>query len=266
MICDYHLHCNFSGDSEASPEEMIEQAIGLGMPAMCFTDHYDMDYPDDPELFLFNLEQYFATLESLQAKYKNRIDIRIGIELGLQPHLGAACRAITTKYPFDFVIGSSHVVHHKDPYYPEYFEGRSEAECYKEYFDSIPENLAVFSDFDVYGHIDYIVRYGPNKNRFYSYEAYRNTLDNVLRTCIENGVGIEMNTGGLAYQLGHPNPHPDVLRRYRELGGEMVTIGSDGHSPNRLAYAFDCANELLMSCGFKYYTVFKNRKPSFIKL
>lgn len=266
MICDYHLHSKFSGDSEAMPEEMIQQAIQLGMTAMCFTDHYDIDYPDEPELFLFDIDNYFKELSQLKDKFSSKIQIRIGIELGLQKHLQKECQAIVTKYPFDFIIGSSHVVNHKDPYYPAYFEERNEKECYYEYFQSILDNLAVFQDFDVYGHIDYIVRYGPNKNQFYSYEAYHGILDDILKTCISKHIGLEANTGGLAYGLGHTNPHPDILRRYRELGGEIITIGSDAHKPERLGFEFDKTREMLLDCGFQYYTIFCNRKPEFIKL
>ena len=266
MISDFHLHTSFSGDSEAAPEAMVRQAIRLGLPSMCFTDHYDIDYPDEPELFLFDIDQYAKTMQNLQEQYKSQIDIRIGIELGLQKHLSKECQDIVSSFPFDFIIGSSHVINHKDPYYPEFFEGRDEASCYGEYFNSILDNLGAFNDVDVYGHIDYIVRYGPNKNRHYSYYSYRNIIDEILVTCIRLGIGLEINTGGLAYGLGHPNPHPDILKRYRELGGEIITIGSDAHTPNRIAYEFHQAGELLKACGFHYYTIFANRTPSFVKL
>lgn len=266
MICDYHLHSSFSGDSEAAPEDMIQKAVSLGMKQMCFTDHYDMDYPDEPELFLFDVDAYFAKMSELKEQYKDRIKICTGIELGLQPHLQNRCRKFVCDYPFDFVIGSSHVVNHMDPYYPQYFEGRSESECYQEYFQSILDNLNVFDDFDVYGHIDYIVRYGPDKNLHYSYERYRNVLDAILHTCIQKGIGLEINTGGIAYGLGTTNPHPDILKRYRELGGEIITIGSDAHTPERLGYEFGQAGTILRDCGFRYYTVFENRKPVYIPL
>lgn len=266
MISDYHLHSNFSGDSETPPEEMIRQAIRLGMKSMCFTDHYDIDYPDEPELFLFDIEKYFQELQLLQRKYSSQIALHIGIELGLQKHLQKECNAIIENYPFDFIIGSSHVVNHMDPYYDSYYTGRDEEVCYREYFQSILDNLEVFHDFDVYGHIDYVVRYGPNKNKFYSYEKYKDIIDEILKRCLQLGIGLEMNTGGLAYGLGHTNPHPDILKRYKELGGEILTIGSDGHTPQRLAYDFDKVKEILQYCGFQYYTIFKNRKPEFIKL
>lgn len=266
MICDFHLHSNYSGDSETQPETMIQQAIQLGMKNMCFTDHYDLDYPDEPELFLFDIDAYFKELSYLKEKYRSRIQIQIGVELGLQKHLQQECSDIVNKYPFDFIIGSSHVVNHKDPYYPVYFEGRREEDCYQEYFQSILDNLKIFHNFDVYGHIDYIVRYGPNKNKFYSYESYQDVLDEILKSCIQHNIGLEMNTGGLAYGLGHTNPHPDILKRYRELGGKIITVGSDAHSPERLAYSFDKVRDMLLACGFQYYTIFQSRKPQFIKL
>ena len=138
--------------------------------------------------------------------------------------------------PFDFVIGSSHVVHGYDPYYKEYFKGREESACYREYFESILENLEAFSGMDVYGHIDYVVRYGPNQNKEYSYERYRDILDEILRTIIDKNLGIELNTGGFHYGLGEPNPCRAVIRRYRELGGEVITVGADAHAPAKIAY------------------------------
>lgn len=266
MICDFHLHSSFSGDSSTPPENMIEQGIRLGLPAMCFTDHYDMDYPEEPDLFTFDINNYFQKLSSLKEQYKGRIDILIGIELGLQPHLKDFCHQIVSDYPFDFIIGSSHVADGMDPYYPTYYENRTEKAAYEAYFLSILDNLNTISNFDIYGHLDYAVRYGPNKNQFYSYEAYRDILDEILKSCIQKGIGIELNTGGLAYGLGFPHPHPDIIRQYRKLGGEIITVGSDGHTPEKLAYDFKKVPEFLKECGFSYYTIFKNRNPEFIKL
>lgn len=266
MLCDYHLHSNFSGDCETAPTAMIEQGIALGMPAMCFTDHYDMDFPDEPDLFLFNLEEYFAVMNKLQKKYADKIQIQIGIELGLQKHLENQCRAVVESFPFDFVIGSSHLLYGKDPYYPDFFINREESTCYYDYFQSILENLEAFDQFDVYGHLDYIVRYGPEKAAHYSYKKYQELLDAILQTCIRKKIGIELNTGGLAYGLGFPNPHPDIIKRYRQLGGTLITVGSDAHTPQRMAYEFSHAAQLLKDCGFSHYTIFKKRQPEFIRL
>ena len=123
------MHCCFSGDSEADPEDMILAAIQKGLDGLCFTDHFDYDYQDDPELFLLDFSSYKEKIFSLKEKYKDKCNIRWGIEIGLQPHIVQVNNDVTAKYPFDFVIGSSHVVHGIDPYYPHYYDGRSEDEA-----------------------------------------------------------------------------------------------------------------------------------------
>lgn len=264
---DFHLHSNFSADSDTPMEEMVRRGIEEHLSVMCFTEHLDRDYPAKYGLtFDLDLPAYRDMLFSLREKYADLIDLRFGIELGLQPHLADWHGELLSGYPFDFVIGSSHVVRDIDPYEDEFYEGRSEADAYQEYFEEISRNLDAFSGMDVYGHIDYVVRYGPNKNRFYSYQRYSDILDEILKKIVDRGIGIECNTGGIKYGLGHPNPCEDVLRRYRELGGEVVTIGSDAHRPAHVAYAFGQIPEILKSCGFRYYAIFKDRRPEFIKL
>lgn len=114
------------------------------LKGICFTDHLDIDYPDEPETFLLDLPNYVSSVEAMQEKYKEILPVRLGIELGLQPHLACIHADILSQYPFDFVIGSSHVMHGVDPYYPAYWENHTEEEGYQEYFESILENIAVF--------------------------------------------------------------------------------------------------------------------------
>lgn len=266
MKADFHLHSSFSADSDTPMRVMVEKGISLGLSAMCFTEHMDYDYKDEGMLFEADIPAYFETLQMLKKEYSQKIELLFGVELGLQPYLKDRCNALVDAWDFDFVIGSSHVVDGRDPYYPAFFEGRTEKEAYLSYFQSILDNLKTFSCFDVYGHIDYVVRYGPNKNRFYSYSEYSDLLDEIIRLLIEKGAGMELNTGGFQYGLGHPNPHEDILKRYRELGGEIVTIGSDAHSPERIAADFRRASEILKNCGFRYHAIFRKRNPFFEKL
>ena len=266
MIWDMHMHTDFSGDSTATPESMVEEAIRIGLPGICFTDHLDWDYPEDID-FDLDMPTYMRKIHELQEKYRGQIEILFGVELGIQPHLADRLTELTAAYPLDFVIGSSHLVHNKDPYYPKYYQGRPEEEAYREYFESIYENLSLsFTDFDSYGHLDYTVRYGPNKNQFYTYEKYADILDAILEKLIKMEIAMEVNTAGFKYGLGHPNPTEDVIKRYRQLGGELITIGADGHKPEHIAYDFHKIPELLKSCGFDSYTIFKKRQPVFIKL
>lgn len=266
MLWDTHMHSQYSGDSTAPLEDMITAAIQKNLGGICFTDHLDMDYPDDPETFLLDLPNYTASVLSLQEKYKEKLPIRYGLELGLQPHLAALHTDILSHYPFDFVIGSSHVVHGVDPYFPPFWEKHTEEEGYQEYFESILENINAFDGFDVYGHIDYVVRYGPNKNANYTYAKYKDVIDAILKLLIEKGKGIEINTGGFKYGLGHPNPTEEILARYHELGGEIITVGADAHKPEHVAFDFEKVTPILLEAGFRYFTVFKERKAEFVKL
>ena len=151
-------------------------------------------------------------------------------------------------------------------YYPIFFEGRSEEEAYRSYFEEELKNITAYDCFDVAGHLDFVVRYGPNQNTYYSYEKYQDVFDEILKILIEKGKGIECNTAGYKAGLGHPHPTEAMLKRYRKLGGEILTIGSDAHVPNYVAHHFDRIGEILKDCGFRYYTVFKDRKPEFLPL
>ena len=264
---DFHMHTEFSGDSEAPVRAMLDAALERGMEAVCITDHIDEDYPEDSETgtnpFLFDLDQYFQVLREIKKEYADRLDLRIGVELGLQPHLGERYRKLIETYPFDFVIGSLHVIHGMDPYDGVIFEGRSDADVYREAFQATAENLDQVKDFDVLGHLDYVVRYGRHQAREYSYRAFSDEIDEILKKVIHMGKGIEMNMGGFKYGLGFCNPHPDVIRRYRELGGEIITVGADAHKPEHVAFDFEKAGDILRACGFRYYAEYRNRKPIF---
>lgn len=266
ILWDTHMHSQFSGDSKAPQDDMVAAAIGKKLAGICFTDHLDIDYPDDPELFLLDLPNYSASVDALREKYKATFPILMGLELGLQPHLASIHDEILSQYPFDFVIGSSHLVHGVDPYYPPYFEGRSEREAFDEYFESILENISAFNNFDVYGHLDYVVRYSPSRGASYNYGDHVDIIDEILKALIAKGKGIEINTAGFKYGLDHPNPTEDIIKRYRELGGEMITVGADAHEPTHVGYDFDRVCGILADAGFRYFTVFKERKPHFISL
>ncbi len=262
MLPDYHFHTNFSGDSDTPVCAQIEQAIRLGMDSICVTDHHDYDV-DSTIDFTLDTKRYMEAMSALKEEYKSQIRLCIGIELGLQTHLKEYFTKLLANHPFDFVIGSTHFINRKDVSHPEFFEGREEQEAYLEYFQATLDNVKNIDTYDVAGHLDYIVRYGPEKDAFYSYEAYRDIFDDILRTIIQHGKGIECNTAGLRKGLSQTNPGARILKRYLELGGEIITIGSDAHVPEDLGADFQTARKLLLDCGFSYYTEFQGRRPVF---
>lgn len=266
MIYDCHLHTNFSGDCDVAPEIMIEQGIKKGLSGICMTDHQDADFPYPKVTFDLDLAAYYKKYQELKEHYGKHLDLLFGVELGIQPHLTAELADYVKSSPFDFIIGSIHLVNRIDPWYPDYFEGRDDKDAFIEYFECALENLKTFRDFDVFGHLDYIIRYSPNKNKNYSYEAFHEIIDEILKILVYNGIGLEINTGSIKSGLDTPNPCKEILLRYREMGGEIITFGSDAHKPEYVGYKLKEMQELAKECGFKYFAVFKERKPNMLLL
>ncbi len=263
ILADCHVHSAFSSDAETPVEQMIEAAIAQGRKYFYLTDHHDFDYPvgEDGRDFQLPRDVYTARLEQLRQQYAGKIDLRIGVEMGLMAHISDKINNYVSGYPFDFVIGSSHLVRGQDPYYAEYYVGKTEKQAYEEYFLSILENARALDCFNVYGHLDYVIRYGPNKDKFYDPMDYYDVFKELLTVIIDKGKGIEVNTGSMYKGFSYPHPHEKVLKLYRQLGGEIITIGSDAHVPQYVGYGFERAEELLKQCGFRYYTLFKEGKP-----
>lgn len=267
MQADFHVHSHFSGDSDASLKDILQNALGNNLDALCFTDHLDADYPYTDVDFSLDTPRYLEALQTIQDTYGARIRIYRGVELGLQPHLGDYYMEYCGKYPFDFVIGSTHLAERQDPYYPSFWENRSSRSSLEAFFRDTIQNIRACKDaFDVYGHLDYVNRYIPAGKPEFSYFDYTDLIDECLRLLISNGKGLEVNTGGYKAGLSAPNPSPDILRRYRELGGELITTGSDAHFPEYVGYCFDLAYALLGECGFRYVAVFEKRKAKFLPL
>lgn len=273
---DMHMHTWFSTDSEACPRDMADEAVRKGLKTICFTDHFDKDDLEWGEEGIFDVDAYFVEMQKLQEEYAGKLNIRIGIELGLRTYLKDYYEELTKKYPFDFVIGSVHNVPYKkdaegnilytDPAAEKLFTDRTDKEAYRLMMETTLENVRTSDCFQTLGHLDYVVRYGKSREKEYSYTDYADIIDEILKLLIEKEKGLEVNSAGLKYGLPFAHPHPDVLKHYRELGGEIITIGADAHKPEHIAYDFAKAEEILKSCGFKYYTVFFEQKPVFKQL
>ncbi len=278
ILADYHLHSIHSGDCDYPMEEMILEGINKGLKIMTFTDHMDIDYPYDnihknvPDATLkdgdfdLNTDSYLYDLLSLRDKYKDQIELNFGVELGIQPHLRKELAVYAKSYDFDFIIASAHIIDRQDPYYPCFYEGRADEEAYRQYFDEVLKMLGMFSNFDVFGHLDYVVRYGKTMDKEYSYDKYKDVIDKILEKLIDMEKGIEVNTGAIRYGLKDLNPCKDIIKRYHDMGGEVITVGSDAHVPSDIARGFDIAADVLKDCGFKYYSVYQKRVCEFKKL
>jgi histidinol-phosphatase (PHP family) len=257
MYSDYHVHSNFSFDSDETLENIIEKAVSLKMPQVAITDHYDIDWPVPGEIPSFNIYNYSSLINAMREKYADKIHIIKGIELGLMESTGDKCRNLINYFPFDFVIGSCHIVDNMDPYYSQFWENRKDRAAFELYFDTLLASLKSFNGIDALGHMDYIVRYSPNKDSNYSVSDYSDIIDTILIYIISHDIKLEINTSNYANGFNFPNPHTDIIRRYKELGGTYVTIGSDSHTASTLGYEFHRAADLISKYNLKVFTIQK---------
>ena len=266
MLTDTHVHSHYSLDSEASMEKIVETAIEEGLGVLCFTDHIDYDFPIEDMVFDFDLGEYLAEIAALREHYGEKVRILAGVELGMQPHLGPRYNELLRKYPLDYAIGSQHLVNRQDPYFPETFAKRNVEEVYRQYFEETLENVRAFDGFDSLGHLDYVTRYGESIKPFPSHSLFPELIDEILKLLIEKGKALEVNTCGYRKGLGQPNPGPRVLRRYRELGGELVTIGADAHKAKDLGKGCKRGVECLRDLGFKRYFYYVGHEPVAVEI
>ena len=279
IFADYHLHSEFSDDCETNLEELIQSVMSKGLTSMCLTDHYDMDFPKEKYNieFYLDIDRYLETLKKLREKYLPKFDLRIGVEQGLMP---STCEKLNSyskeHHGIDFIICSSHVVEGLDPYYPETFKNpdgtdRDSMDVYRAYFEEMLYIVKHFHDYNVYGHLDYVFRYGPDYIEKITKDNYEESIFNtfkdlfyeILKTIIEDGKGIEINTGSLYRKMDFAHPHPLLLKMYKDLGGEILTFGSDAHDLEHSGFGFNEARELALSYGFKAFCTFKDMKPEF---
>lgn len=260
---DFHLHSGLSHDSTADAAEMVVAAEQLGLREICFTDHYDSetDRPDVPS-HLFTMEDYARTYDALNS---DRLRIRRGVEFTLTPENAPLLDVLLHKRPFDFVIGSVHAVRGIGPYNPKFWEGRSVRESFTAHLEHTLACVRQHTAFDVLGHLNYVCKapYNPTKEPLL-YADYRDLVEEILKALVANGKGLEVNTSGVD-SVGCLLPSEPFVRRFRELGGEIVTVGSDAHSPARVGAHMDAALELLRSI-FGYVCTFEERRPQFHKL
>ena len=274
MFCDYHTHTEFSDDSTYIMEDCVRDAIKIGMKEICFTDHvdYGIKYDVDELKTLTKKElnvdynRYFQEIERLQEKYKNQMTIKKGLEFGIQYHTIEKYQSLFHRYALDFVILSIHQVDDKEFWTYEFQKGKTEKEYYQAYFDEMYKVVQNYHDYSVLGHMDMLKRY-DDKDCYDVFYNHKDIITKILEYVIKDGKGIELNTSFIRYGLDDSMPSQDILKLYLELGGKILTIGSDSHSKTHLCHShIEELKEMLKEIGFKYYCTFENMKPIYHKL
>lgn len=263
---DCHIHSNFSNDSCLDATEACDTALKMGLLGIAFTDHLDIDYPGSDESWFINYDDYFEKISSLRMQYKGKLNILTAIEVGIQPHVIDEALKIVENREFDYVLASVHVVNKVDPYARLYYKDKSKYEAYELYLKEIYFMLTHYDNFDMLGHFEYITRYAQYIDRSLRYADHSDIFDSILKETILKGRGFEVNTATFKYSDINIEYDTTVLKRYRELGGELICLGSDAHRVENIGHRFDYFSQIIKDSGFKFTVHYENRKPVYDKI
>lgn len=283
MLADYHIHTEFSDDSVYPMEEVVKDSIALGLNEICFTDHVDYGIKrdwDDPrgiplrrggagepewmELANVDYEKYMAAIDQMRDRYGDRIVIKTGLEFGMQKHTILQYEALFSRYALDFVILSVHQIEDKEFWTQEFQQGKTQREYNERYYEEMLSLIRQYHDYSVLGHLDLISRY--DKAGCYPFEKLKPILTEILKTVIAEGKGIEVNTSSHRYGLSDLTPSIDILKLYRQLGGRIVTMGSDSHKKEHLGAHIGDTKEALKKIGYTEFCTYEKMKPVFHSL
>lgn len=268
---DYHVHSSFSSDCSAEMAAIVAKAVDMGIKELCFTDHIDKGYRradmqpgrQGPEIYL---PDYFNRIELVRRAFSSQITILTGIELGVEPNLIQEYDNLVRDYGWDFVMASMHSYRGEDFYHGNFFEYGTPEECYRLYYEELFSCAKGFDGFNVLGHLDLLKRYSgyekePKPQLFFD------ILEKLFANLIQRGKGIEVNTSGLRNSsVKDTLPSLEIIKLYRALGGEIITLGSDSHYPENLGYKFPETMALLKDAGFRYITTFSRQTPTFVRI
>ncbi len=266
FLSDYHLHTDYSIDSNVLIKDRVKWAIENGINEICLTDHMDYGHRDI-DYNIYDLVKYKKEIQEAQEIYGDKIKIKFGMELGLIPHLHKTAKSIVKNNDFDFIIGSTHEVN-RVPLYESstYYDGKDKLTAFNEYLEEVLSNSIIYDEYDVYGHIDYVYRYSNYPDNKLHYSDHKEIIDAIFRNFVEKGKGIEINLSGVRY--GHNSFHPnlEILKAFKKQGGEIVTIGSDTHNLQEVRPLIIQAQDMMKEAGFDYIATFDKRQASFKKI
>ena len=267
-LFDNHNHSQFSFDGvRTSIEASARAAVSAGLKGICFSDHCDHYVPpmkadfEDLKPEYFDVDEQQAEITRVQGLLGDSIKILKGIEIGMYEDCHDEIRNVLRNNPFDQVLASVHYIEQTDPYYGGYYDDKDWKQAYGKYLETIYREMTWLEDFDIMGHYDYIVRYAPYPVTSIRYRDFGDIFDEMFRYLIQEGKALEINTKSYEGHRGRiVDLDLDVLHRYRERGGEIISLGSDSHEASRVGAGFSHHAALLKSLGFRWTAHYENRK------
>lgn len=280
-LIDCHTHTQFSVDSEADLGMCAERADRLGLVAYAVTDHCECNswYPaehysdgDDmhdsycyKDCFLDSV----AAVTALKEKYNGKLNLICGVEMGQPQAAPEAAAFINADERVDFIIGSLHQIRgEKDFYYIDYIDLGTDKiyDLLERYFTELNE-MCRTNSFDVLGHLTYCLRYMKQRHGIEpDISRFDGIIADSFRTLAQNGKGIEINTSGLRQGFGETFPNLKYTKLFREMGGEIISVGSDAHTAEDIGKNVRDGIEIAKAAGFTRIAYFKKRQPQFIAI
>ena len=267
-LFDTHNHSQFSFDGKRTTVQASAiSAYEKGLAGICFTEHYDFFVPLDecctetiqPQDFDIVGQQ--AEIDRVQSLYTDGFKVLKGIEVGMSEESREKAAEVMSSNSFDQVIASIHYLEKSDPYYGGYFKGKDYKQAYGTYLETIYKEAIALRDFDIIGHYDYVARYAPYPQDSITYKEFGDIFDTLFRYLIENGKGLEINTKSCTGSKGRKTViDQDILIRYREMGGEIISLGSDSHIATSVADGFEHTAAMLRSLGFRWSSHYEKRQ------
>ena len=255
FLADYHIHTRFSFDSEETIPAIRKAAAARGLDEVCITDHFTVN-PKDKSFDLYPYPKAYE--EYLRDSAGEGPAVRFGLEIGEGQYRRDTLDDFLARADYDFIIGSVHNI--GDITIRQTIREHGIDYAFDAYYDEVL-GLAEEGDYDVIGHLDLVNRYAWDEQGIYRVDAYTDKIEAILRAVIHRGKGIEINTSSLRKNCQQFFPNPWIIRRFKALGGEIITLGSDAHSAKRVGDGIPEAAVLLRDCGFEALAAFEKRRP-----
>lgn len=280
-LIDCHTHTQFSVDSEADLGMCAERADRLGLAAYAVTDHCECNswypaehYSDGDDMHdSYRYKDCFldsvAAVTALKEKYNGKFNLICGVEMGQPQAAPKAAAFINADERVDFIIGSLHQIRgEKDFYYIDYMDLGTDKiyDLLERYFMELNE-MCRTNSFDVLGHLTYCLRYMKQRHGIEpDISRFDDIIADSFRTLAQNGKGIEINTSGLRQGFGETFPNLRYTKLFREMGGEIISVGSDAHTAEDIGKNVRDGIEIAKAAGFTRIAYFKKRQPQFIAI
>lgn len=270
IICDLHTHTKFSFDGapESTPDALCRRALEVGVSHLAITDHCDINGEVEGIYTPYAADEAWEAMAAAKEKYKGRLDLSLGIELGNAHQYPAEAAAVLAKHPYEFVIGSLHNLTSVPDFCMLRYEMMTDALIHRLFDRMLDETMDMvsFNGLTTLGHLTYIHRYITLAKKPFDFKPHYDKITAVYRSLMDRDMALELNISTLWKGLGIAMPTLELLKLYKDQGGKLITVGSDAHSPEHVGKCIRKGYALLQTAGFHEIMVVENGQRTMVSI